>query len=707
MRSIRWMSLALILCVLAGSVFAERRKPLEGTPIGQLQQLITEKGEIAVIVGVDLGEDWKPEPSLDAEGVRRQRAAIEEKRAAALKRHPKVRPVPGVTMRTLPYFLVIVDREGLRSLLADDAIASITVNAEWKPTLAQSVGRIHATPSSVGPYDGTNQTIVVIDSGVNKNHRFFGNRVIAEACFSSALEIGSSEICPNVDASGQYPDSPSSVKDTGSNAGMPCTIDASVCDHGTQVAGIAVGKDDGSIGFSGVAPGASLVPIQVFSNHHGAATAWEIDVLHALEYIADELRPNLVAEGKPIAAVNISLDLRRPTYYDDETACGNANPEIRDAIRQLWNAGIAVVAGAGNYYSPTWGIALPACMDKAIAVGATVDTSSNAVAGYSNTGPLLDLWAPGGNWNPFTREVIAGEGIVTSSNNPAQSVSYESYGTSYAAPHVAGAFALLRHKFPTATIGTLYGYLQQTGTPITDNRRSTSITRPLINVGAAMNSDTQAPTAPGAFSAVTTAVANGVATVTLDWTESSDDVGVSGYAVERKSIANLSEAWTVVNPDVDATEYADQVAEENMYAYRIRAFDAAGNGTYSTIDGAVGVFFTDGAINANEDPIKGIHVGELRRAIDAWRVFSGLSTAFPSYGPQTGDIKAAHFAPLDPNIKSLVGTLNEARSALATCGAACITLPNAGTFAYSGGETPAVGGAIRAKHVQELRETVK
>jgi len=58
-------------------------------------------------------------------------------------------------------------------------------------------------------------------------------------------------------------------------------------------------------------------------------------------------------------------------------------------------------------------------------------------------------------------------------------------GTSMAAPHVAGAWALYKQKFPQASVTTALRAFEQTGTPVLDPRNGT--TKPRINIAQALN----------------------------------------------------------------------------------------------------------------------------------------------------------------------------------------------------------------------------
>ncbi len=90
--------------------------------------------------------------------------------------------------------------------------------------------------------------------------------------------------------------------------------------------------------------------------------------------------------------------------------------------------------------------------------------------------------------------------------------------------------------------------------------------------------DTQAPTAPAGL----TASAASSSQVNLSWTASTDNVGVTGYRVERCSGASCTTFAQIATPTT--TTYSDTgLAATTSYSYRVRATDAAGNlSTYSS-----------------------------------------------------------------------------------------------------------------------------
>ena len=95
----------------------------------------------------------------------------------------------------------------------------------------------------------------------------------------------------------------------------------------------------------------------------------------------------------------------------------------------------------------------------------------------------------------------------------------------------------------------------------------------------AASSDTTPPTAPSASSATVISSSQ----INLSWSASTDNVGVTGYLVERCSGAGCTTFAQIVTPT--ATTYSDTgLTASTSYSYRIRATDAAGNlSAYSSI----------------------------------------------------------------------------------------------------------------------------
>jgi hypothetical protein len=198
-----------------------------------------------------------------------------------------------------------------------------------------------------------------------------------------------------------------------------------------------------------------------------------------------------------IAAVNLSLG---GGGYTDQATCDQRNAATKRAIDQLRDAGIATVIAAGNN-GYTNALSAPACISSAISVGSTRDggsgaTPADAVSPFSNVASFLDLLAPGQ--------------VITSSilNNQFGLKS----GTSMAAPHVAGAWAVLKSGQPSATVSQVLDALRLTGLPVSD-AKAPSITTMRIDVGRAL--DALAPACTYSLFPVSRSIGSGAAQETL------------------------------------------------------------------------------------------------------------------------------------------------------------------------------------------------
>lgn len=278
-----------------------------------------------------------------------------------------------------------------------------------------------------------------IKSGMaDKTHPFLAGKVVSEACYSTNSSSTSS-LCPGgVSAS------------TSSGSAMPCTGVVG-CDHGTHVAGIAAGK---SASFSGVAKDAYVIAMQVFSmSSSGNIGAYTSDTVKAFKRVY-ELRNNY-----SIAAVNMSLG---GVLYNAN--CDSNASFAKAAIDNLRSVGIATVIASGNDGS-TRSMGAPACISSAISVGSVFADAghSNACRGWNLGASTPDEVACSSNSDSFLS--LLAPGAMINSSVPGSTYGNKG-GTSMAAPHVAGAWALYKQKFPQASVTTALRAFEQTSTPV-------------------------------------------------------------------------------------------------------------------------------------------------------------------------------------------------------------------------------------------------
>ncbi len=353
---------------------------------------------------------------------------------------------------------------------ADARILSIELNkpAAWT-TLMNSTALLNMSTAWNAGYRAAGQSIIVIDSGIRKNHAFFTtggvSRVNLEACFGSNVTdpktgIAYSTICPSPDASG---DSPLNFPNSGepySNLTV-CNTLASLdhnCGHGTHVAGIAAGRKSTSItptNLQGVGPDASIISAQVFSYNNTVpkATAFILDVQKALQTVYDNTIPGV---NNPLT-VNMSIGGEH--YPATAGACDSYSSAIKNLIVNLTSRGIPVVIAAGNNGSRT-DISWPACVSQAIKVSSVFnDANGTSLSEFANignpasfVGPIL--LAPGGS-NTTT---------VLSANRTSTTATLALRGTSQASPHVAGIYAAVKAANPSGvTVADVTAWIVSTG----------------------------------------------------------------------------------------------------------------------------------------------------------------------------------------------------------------------------------------------------
>jgi subtilisin family serine protease len=349
---------------------------------------------------------------------------------------------------------VVLPRSQLHSLQSLPGVARIYPSLRYRPLLDRSPQQIGA-PALWAPgltNAGEGIKIAVIDEGIDQTHPFFNPAGYqmppgfpkGQTAYTTAKVIVARAFPP--------------PRPAWKNASKPFDREHSF--HGTHVAGIAAGNADtvaSGVRISGVAPRAYL------GNYKALTIPTDADVG------LDGNSPELVAAIE--AAVEDGMDVINMSLGEPEIE--PSRDIVVQALGAATRAGVVPVIAAGNDFDDfgRGSVSSPGSTPEAITVGAVTTTRAGVagvVASFSSSGPTPlslrlkpEVSAPGVG----ILSASPGGGYVTLS------------GTSMAAPHVAGAAALLLQRHPTWTPAQVKSALAQTGDDaFADDTKTTELT---------------------------------------------------------------------------------------------------------------------------------------------------------------------------------------------------------------------------------------
>ena len=439
------------------------------------------------------------------------------------------------------------NRPDLAAIIADIPMQSLYYPASQSTALVPGAGvspglrAIHADSMWAMGLTGAGSLIASFDTGVNGGHpalrnSYHGNHGYpAEACWFDPVY-------------GQtYPHWDRSLKGG---------------EHGTQTMGVMVGKDDATGDTVGVAFGADWISAMVVDIPHS-------NYLEAFQWVADP-------DGDPNTVDDVP-DVLNNSWGFTQSNIGCLDI-FWDPIDNVEAAGTVVIFACGNSGPAPMSLRNPANRANTpyntFSVGAVLATDVSTIWNGSSRGPSD---CDGISIKP---EVVA-PGYQVRTTNPDSSYAPRD-GTSFAAPHVAGAVALLRQYNPNAPVDSIKSALMRSavdkgtlgedntfGWGVIDILAAKRLLAPNNQINIYVQQVTHNPIKPGdSVDVVVTLRNSGLGTV-----------GVTGQLVNPEAGATILQGFSSFGPMA-----LNESKNNSANSYRLAFASSITEGTHLTVD---------------------------------------------------------------------------------------------------------------------------
>lgn len=351
----------------------------------------------------------------------------------------------GTRFRVLPMIYITATRSQLIAISRMRAVRSIYGNRTLNFNSSDPYFNITGLPRIAGDSDlhannspgptGNGVTVAVLDTGINRLHSDLAGKVVQNVRLNDLQ---------SVPLGWQYPLPLENQMNTDLVEG-----------HGTFVSGIIAGSGAASGGkYTGIAPGANLLGLS-------AGDANLTFVLSGLDYLLDKQ----ATYHEKVVNCSFSAD----TVFD-------MNDPVNIATKMLTDRGVNIVFSAGNNGAGNSTMNPYAMAPWVVGVGAT--DQNGVLAGFSSRGAFGDtlqhpsLVAPGVSIASLrSLPTITSVGGVAGADLTRLTVNEIPYyttasGTSFSAPQVAGAIALMLEENPSLTPAQVKDILSRTATPM-------------------------------------------------------------------------------------------------------------------------------------------------------------------------------------------------------------------------------------------------
>ncbi len=398
------------------------------------------------------------EPSLAATAARVQRAHVEAAQQALIPQihslgaqvHTRTRMAYNGIAVEVPasQAAALAQLPGVRAVHPDERVHVDTI------TSAPAIGAPALWDSSTLGLTGAGISIGIIDSGIDYMHTDLGGFGSGYASNDPAVvEPGGS--FPNAKVVGGYDfadDDPDPLDCQG---------------HGTHVAGTAAGSGTNDSDGSTYTGGYDTVPFDLLDIGPGVAPEADLYALRALDCNGSGFSSDIIAaiewavDPDENGDITDHLDVINLSLGSD---FGTADHPLSEAANTAAEAGVIVVAATGNAGDMYYAVGRPAVADRVLAVGNAfvVETAPDDYLVGISSGSAR---GPRRGDSVLKPDVVAPGTLIRSARHESGNVGVRYSGTSMAAPHAAGALALLRQLHPDWTVEELKALLMNTANP--------------------------------------------------------------------------------------------------------------------------------------------------------------------------------------------------------------------------------------------------
>ena len=516
----------------------------DGRPIGARAQVVMAKG----MSSVELAERLAAQSDVEYAVVDERKYALAAPNDPLYGAQATTAPAAGQWYLRAPNSSTIVN--------ATSVLSAINAEAAWNITTGSS-----------------SVVVAVLDTGVRLDHPDLAPK----------LRPGYDFVRASISNDGDGADADPS--DPGDGCGTT-TNDW----HGTQVSGLVGAATNNGIGMAGAGRDVMLLPVRVL----GCGGGFDSDIQAGMLWAAG-LSTAPTPNAYPAKVVNLSLGSN-----------GACNMAYRDTVTQLNNAGVVVVAAAGNE-----GIAVgtPANCPGVIAVAGVRHAGTKV--GYSDLGPEIAVAAPAGNCVNASGTCLypllttSNSGTNTAVTNAAGGSIYTggggdaSLGTSFSAPLVAGTVGLMFSANPTLTPAQVLAALKSTARAVPASGSSVGVaacTAPTATAqsaecycttstcGAGMLDASQAVAAVATTTATivvasTAATAGTAVALNSTGSQAAPGASISSYLWEITSDASIASFTSATN----AASATLLPSAAGTVAVRLTVVDSAGKSATSSV----------------------------------------------------------------------------------------------------------------------------